>query len=62
MAKTLLIGFNEASEGREATLTVGRKIFGTDNVDLVNMLIGEEAEELWKKLTVPVKNEGGHAE
>ena len=48
--EAILIGYCPAYEEDVAVMTVGRKrINGT--MEIINALQGEEAEELWKKLT-----------
>ena len=49
--EAILVGYCHRHGLDEAVMTVGRKrINGT--MEIINALSGEEAEKLWKKLTV----------
>lgn len=48
-ADVILIGYDK-SEVDIPTLTVGRKVPGKDEFDILNLFRGDEAEELYKKL------------
>lgn len=49
--EAILIGYCPRHGLDEAVMTVGRKEFN-GSVTIINALQGEEAEELWKKLTI----------
>ena len=47
---TMLIGYSISSEKDSCVLTVGRKRLN-ESVEIINAFSGEEAKELYKKLT-----------
>ena len=49
-AEAILIGYCPRYGLDEPVMTVGRKLIN-GSVEIINALQGEEAEELWKKLT-----------
>ncbi len=49
--EAILIGYCPRYGLDEAVMTVGRKRIN-GSVEIINALSGEEAEKLWKKLTV----------
>lgn len=51
-ANTLLVGYNYNEDTGNAVLVVGRKS-PSDVVYIVNAFQGDEAKELWAKLTMP---------
>ena len=50
MFDMLMIGYDQAKENDIPVLTVGRRTFN-GTVDIINAFQGEEAMELYKKLT-----------
>ncbi|NCE64125.1 hypothetical protein D1159_05870 [Pseudoflavonifractor sp. 524-17] len=56
---TLLVGFDHA-HGDIAVLIIGRKDAG-EKVQIINQLQGEEAEELYKKLTEKEVSDDGQS-
>lgn len=58
--ETLLVGF-DISENDHCVLIVGKKRLN-DSVEIINAFQGEEAEDLYKKLTEVKKKDAGISE
>lgn len=54
---TVMVSFNACDDPDEEMLVVGRKIFGNDNVEIINAVQGTRARELWEALTIQKKVE-----
>lgn len=55
----LMVGYDHA-EGDKPTLVIGRADPNTKEVDILNVFKGDEAFNLYKKLTVPSTIEEGN--
>ena len=60
MAETLLVGF-DISENDKCVLIVGKKR-PNESVEIINAFQGEEAKDLYKKLTEVKKADAGISE
>lgn len=58
MTDAILVGFDRKADTDVPVLIVGRKK-PNDSVDIVNAFQGEEAEELYKRLTTPKEDCNG---
>lgn len=54
---SVIVSFSMAKDPKDAVLIVGRKKPGKA-ADVINAFQGEEAVELYKKLTTQIKKEG----
>jgi len=54
---TIMVSFNACDDPDEELLVVGRKIFGNNNVEIVNAIQGVRARELWDALNIQKKVE-----
>lgn len=54
---TVIVSFNACDDPDEELLVVGRKIFGNNNVEIVNAIQGARARELWDALNIQKKDE-----
>lgn len=55
---TLLIGFNRTSPSSAPILIVGRRRMN-QSTEIINAFQGDEAVELYERLTTVIKTEGG---
>lgn len=54
---TVMVSFNACDGPDEELLVVGRKIFGNNNVEIINAIQGPRARELWDALITQKKVE-----
>ena len=54
--ESIIVGF-DSSNGDNSVLIVSRKNINKNRIDVINAFEGKEAEDLYLKLTTPVKKE-----
>ena len=54
MNESIIVGF-DSTNGDNSVLIVGRKNINKNRIDIINAFEGKEAEDLYLKLTTPVK-------
>lgn len=52
--ESIIVGF-DSTNGDNSVLIVGRKNINKNRIDIINAFEGKEAEDLYLKLTTPVK-------
>ena len=52
---SILVGYNHSTDSDNAVLVVGQK-GPNDSVNIINAFSGDEATELWNKLTIKETN------
>lgn len=59
MTSSILVAYDNTNGKDKSVLIIGKKL-PNESVEIINAFQGDEAEELWNKLTIKKENKDGN--